>query len=72
MKIQIQQLVTQALEQLANEDVLPADPISQPNIERTREAKHGDYACNIAMILAKTVGMRPPILTATASQDPMV
>lgn len=59
MKTRIQQLVTQALEQLAGEGVLSAETITQPKIERTRDQKHGDFACNIAMVLAKPAGMRP-------------
>lgn len=59
MKNQIQQLLTQALERLANEGVITAEPLPQPKIERTRNAKHGDFASNIAMVLAKSAGMKP-------------
>ena len=42
MKAQIQQLVSQALEQLAADETLPADQIPQPVIERARDTSHGD------------------------------
>ncbi len=59
MRNQIQQLVTEALERITSEGVISAQPIPQPTIERTRDAKYGDFACNIAMVLAKNAGMRP-------------
>jgi arginyl-tRNA synthetase len=33
-------------------------------IERTRDARHGDFACNAAMVLAKAARMRPRDLAA--------
>ncbi|HEC15340.1 MAG TPA: arginine--tRNA ligase [Sedimenticola sp.] len=59
MKAQIQQLVSQALERLAADGALPAGRIPQPVIERTRDAAHGDFACNVAMVLAKVARCRP-------------
>ncbi|VAX10393.1 Arginyl-tRNA synthetase [hydrothermal vent metagenome] len=59
MKAQIQQLVSQALEQLAADGVLPAAQLPQPIIERTRDIAHGDFACNVAMVLAKVARCRP-------------
>ena len=59
MKAQIQQLASQALEQLAANGSLAADQIPQPIIERTRDNTHGDFACNIAMVLAKVARCRP-------------
>jgi len=59
MKTQIQQLVSQALQQLATKGTLPSDQIPQPIIERARDISHGDFACNVAMILAKTARCSP-------------
>ncbi len=59
MKSQIQQLVSQGLERLAAEGVVPADALPTPTIERTRDSRHGDFACNVAMVLAKAARSRP-------------
>jgi len=59
MKHQIQQLISQALEQIASDGSIPADAIPQPIIERARDAQHGDFACNVAMVLAKVARSRP-------------
>ncbi len=59
MKAHIQQLLSQALEQLAADGTLPAEQIPQPVIERARDTAHGDFACNIAMALARVARCRP-------------
>ena len=59
MKAQIQHLISQALDQLVTDGTLPADQIPQPIIERARDTSHGDFACNIAMVLAKVARCRP-------------
>ncbi len=59
MKAQIQQLVSQALSRLAADGQLPAEALVQPIIERARDASHGDFACNAAMVLAKAARCRP-------------
>jgi len=55
----IKNLVGDALEKVAGSHhfVLPESYAIQ--IEQTRDASHGDYACNIAMVLSKQVGMKP-------------
>ena len=59
MKDHIRQLVHSALQQLVADGTLPAD--LQPNIqvENARDKAHGDFASNIAMMLAKPAGMKP-------------
>ncbi len=59
MKQQIQQLMTQALASLADQGLIPADQIPQPQIDRTRDPKHGDFACNAAMVLARVAKANP-------------
>lgn len=59
MKSQIQQMVSVALQNLAAEGVIPSDTIPQPVIERARDNRHGDFACNVAMVLAKAARSRP-------------
>src|ERR1051325_1346056 len=59
MKFRIEQLVQAALATLPA-DILPAD-IVRPvvDVERTREAAHGDFATNVALQLAKPARRSP-------------
>lgn len=60
MKQHLYFLFTQALAQLQIKGVLPADLATDAlRIERSRDSQHGDFACNAAMVLAKSVKMRP-------------
>ena len=59
MKKTLQQLIKQALAQLAQADTLSLDESIDVQIERARDASHGDYACNIAMVLAKAAKSNP-------------
>ncbi len=56
MKAQLHELVLEAIHALQTQAVLPAD-LAIPGfvIERTRSREHGDFACNVAMLLAKHV-----------------
>lgn len=59
MKLEIQSLLHDAVkllgEELNNSDLAHA----QPSIERARDPKFGDFATNIAMVLAKRAGLKP-------------
>jgi arginyl-tRNA synthetase len=59
VKKQIQELIAQSLQKLESEEIIPA--IEQPRItiENSRDSAHGDFASNIAMILAKTAKTNP-------------
>ncbi len=59
MKKQIEQLVWVALQQLATDGVIPQTALVMPKIERTRDSRHGDFATNIAMVLAKPAATNP-------------
>ncbi len=59
MKEKIQRLISLALEQIVAAGVLPESPEQEPIIERARDAQHGDFACNIAMVLAKVARCKP-------------
>ncbi|MEJ2395153.1 MAG: arginine--tRNA ligase, partial [Candidatus Thiodiazotropha sp.] len=59
MKTQIEQLVTAALQQLADNGVLAQELLTTPKIERARDTKHGDFATNLAMVLAKPARRNP-------------
>ncbi|WP_069471936.1 arginine--tRNA ligase [Candidatus Marithrix sp. Canyon 246] len=60
MKQYISNLFTQALTELKNQNIIPETV--NVSIERTRDKNHGDFACNAALILAKTAAMPPRAL----------
>jgi arginyl-tRNA synthetase len=59
MKHQIEQLVRQALAALHSEGALGTEPPEPIRIERARDKSHGDFACNVAMVLAKAERRKP-------------
>jgi arginyl-tRNA synthetase len=59
LKSQLQALVSDALKALVAEDLLPEIDLPEINIDRTRQKEHGDFSCNIAMVLAKNAGSAP-------------
>jgi len=59
MKEALQQLISQTITSLIDADKIPAIPLPIIKVERTRDASHGDLACNIALVLAKPVAMKP-------------
>ena len=59
MKQQVQALVGEALQRLAADGVVDKDTIPEPFIERARDPSHGDFATNVAMVLAKIARSKP-------------
>ena len=60
MKEHLRELVAQSLLDLRRQGRLPQDlPTPDYVIERARSREHGDYATNIALLLAKAAGMKP-------------
>ena len=59
MKQYLHTLLTQALTQLQSKGDIPKDIEPQIHLERTRDNQHGDFACNVAMALAKILKIRP-------------
>ena len=59
MKNTIQTLLTQALSSLKSNDAIPSDVSPEIVITRTKDRSHGDFACNLAMMLAKPAGKNP-------------
>ncbi|MEE4331025.1 MAG: arginine--tRNA ligase [Wenzhouxiangella sp.] len=59
MRAHIEELIGQALGYIKRDGdlELDGDPVIQ--VERTRDRSHGDYACNIAMVLARAAGRKP-------------
>ena len=59
MKPELAALISEALEQLVSDGVLAEMPESAPQIDRPKDASHGDLSCNIAMVMAKRAGVAP-------------
>ncbi|GGL97885.1 arginine--tRNA ligase [Pseudomonas asuensis] len=59
MKDTIRQLIQNALERLTAEGILPEGLTPTIQVENTKDKSHGDFASNIAMMLAKPAGMKP-------------
>ncbi len=66
MKQTIENLLNQALDQLITDGLIETKPALQ--ITRTKDAAHGDFTCNVAMMLAKPAG-KPPREVAQAIID---
>ncbi len=59
MKRHLQELVATALAALQDDERLPKETACDIRIENSRDPRHGDYACNIALTLAKKAGRKP-------------
>ncbi len=59
MKQQIAQILTDVVEQLKQQEIIPQDASPRINVENTRDKSHGDFATNLAMMLTKQAGMPP-------------
>jgi len=59
LKATLTGIVTEALQSLAADGLLQAKDIPVPFIELTRDRKFGDYATNVAMVLASHINGNP-------------
>ncbi len=59
MKDQLQQLIKSALSRLQEQGILPPDIDAPIRLDYTKDKNHGDFACNIALMLAKAVSIKP-------------
>lgn len=59
MKQLVQQHISSAILSLQESGTLPADLAIDIHIERARDKKHGDFACAVALDLAKTARRNP-------------
>jgi arginyl-tRNA synthetase len=59
LKTNIEDLITQAITNLKQRDVLDASLQPKIQVTRTRDVAHGDFASNIALMLAKAAGKNP-------------
>lgn len=59
MKQRLESLLRTAIETLTREGVLPSDLQPRLQIERSRDPRHGDFATNLALLLAGPSAMPP-------------
>ena len=64
MKHHIEHLVNAAIQQMQANATLPAELSFQPQVERTKDRQHGDFACNVALMLAKPAKRKPRDIAA--------
>ncbi|MFC0445470.1 arginine--tRNA ligase [Pseudidiomarina halophila] len=62
MKEQLEQLLAAAVATLKEQGTLPADLSPRIQLDRPRDKSHGDFATNLALMLAKPAGMNPRAL----------
>lgn len=59
MRYNIEQLLNQAVGVLKNGGEVPSDWLCEAKVDRTKDLEHGDYATNLAFVLAKPCGKAP-------------
>ncbi|MGI9317495.1 MAG: arginine--tRNA ligase [bacterium] len=59
MKADIESLLKQALGSVPEQQIGSAANLDKVHLERTRDSAHGDFASNIALVLAKQARMNP-------------
>ena len=59
MKDQLRHIIETALTQLISQKSLPELVLPEIQIDRTKDKSHGDFACNIAMVLARSAKINP-------------
>ncbi|RUO73617.1 arginine--tRNA ligase [Idiomarina seosinensis] len=59
MKEQLEQLLADAIGQIKADGVLPADQTVNIQLDRPRDKSHGDFATNLALMLAKPAKSNP-------------
>ncbi len=59
MKEQVEALFTETINILKSKELLPQEISVTIKIDNSRNKDHGDYACNLAMMLSKAAGQKP-------------
>jgi len=77
MKHKLEALLLQAVEALKTDSILERDLNPSINVDRARDPVHGNFATNLAMILAKSAKMNPrqlaeKIIAALPNDDSVV
>jgi len=76
MQTQISQLIITAIANLQTTGSISADLHADVKVTRTKDKTHGDFACNVALQLAKQAKMAPrdlaEMLLANIPADPII
>ncbi|MCC7279650.1 MAG: arginine--tRNA ligase [Chromatiaceae bacterium] len=64
MKQQVKELLSAAWQHLAATGQVTGADLPDPQVDRTRDPAHGDFATNLALVMAKVVGGKPRDLAA--------
>lgn len=64
MKTKLSQILINVVEQLKQQGVLAQDQQVRVQVDPTKDKAHGDFATNLAMLLAKPAGLAPRDLAA--------
>ncbi len=64
MKQQVKELLSAAWRHLAATGQVAGADLPDPQVDRTRDPAHGDFATNLALVMAKVVGGKPRDLAA--------
>ena len=59
MKETIEQLLAQSLEHMRESGAIPSDVVVEVKVDRSKDKTHGDFATNLAFLLAKPCGQVP-------------
>ena len=59
MRSEIRSLITSAVDVLLQERSIDSGEIPLWSLERTKQKDHGDFASNVALVLAKSLGSKP-------------
>ena len=69
MKAHIQQLLEQAIVSLQTQNILPENIQPRIAIDRTKDKSHGDFANNLALMLAKPAKQNPRALAELITKN---
>ncbi len=76
MKQKIAQILTDVVQQLKEQGIIPESLNPRVNVENTRDKTHGDFATNLAMMLTKAAGLPPRTLAekivALVADEPLI
>lgn len=76
MQTQIEQLINTAITKLQSAGSISAELSANVQVTRSKDKTHGDFACNVALQLAKQAKMPPrelaEMLLASIPEDPIV
>jgi arginyl-tRNA synthetase len=77
MKALVRAVINTTLESLKAKGLIAFEAIPNYVVEVPKQADHGDWSCNVAMVMSKAVGKKPPeladlIITHLADADGLV